>query len=385
MKRPDMARHLHETSLVGSKKSADRCQEDLSYLQNLIDSIEDGLLVVDRHFRIVRANKNFLNRFARNNTEVIGQPCYAVLGAEAKACILGGGGCPSRVVLETGRTAETTAAIESENGRRQIIQIHSSPVFDQAGIVYQAIEVIRDLTEKKQLEARLANAEKDAAIGRIAAGLAHEINNPMAAISTCVEGLQRRVAELSMVSSSQREEIIDYLEIIKQSAYRCKAISENLLNFASCAPFAPNPVDLNEVLRNVCLLLEYDANLQKKMIHLFLHHPPPIVQADRAQLSQLFLNIIKNALEATMPGDEISVTSKVNGDKVVVAVKDSGCGIPRENLDKVFEPFFTTKAPGKGTGLGLAICQGIAKQHHATIRLESEVGVGSTFFVELPI
>lgn len=377
-----MPQRLHAEKKGGSGIGRD---DDLFYLQNLIDSLEDGLLVVDRYLRIVSANKNFLHRFGGNAAEVIGRPCYAVLRAEGKSCILGGSGCPSKVVFATGGAAETAAALKSEDGRLQIIHIHASPVFDQTGRVYQAIEVIRDVTQQKQLEAQLANAEKEAAIGRIAAGLAHEINNPMAAISTCVEGVQRRMAEGAMASDEQRQEMIEYLEIIKQSAYRCQAIAENLLNFASRAPFNPQPVDLNEVLRHVCLLLEYDANRQNKRIDLFLSHPLPMLQADRAQLSQVFLNLIKNALEATMPGDEISVTAKMQKDKVAVAVKDSGGGMPREILDKIFEPFFTTKEPGKGTGLGLAICQGIAKQHRATIHVESEIGVGSTFTVELPI
>ncbi|MDZ7290363.1 MAG: ATP-binding protein [candidate division KSB1 bacterium] len=380
-----MTRRAHKNDKAGLAKSANGRHDNLSYLQNLIDSVEDGLLVIDRHLRVLMANRNFLKRFAKTKSEVIEQPCYAVLRAGAKACILCGDGCPSRVAFDTGRAAETTAIIESDDGQKQIIHIHSSPVFDQSGQVYQAIEVIRDITENKRLEAQLAKTEKEAAIGRIAAGLAHEINNPMAAISTCVEGLQRRIADWKEVANGQREEIIEYLEIIKQSAYRCKAIAENLLNFASRAPFTPKPVDLHEVLRQVCLLLEADACRQNKMVHLLLHHPQPKLQADREQLAQLFFNLIKNALEASMPGDTILVTSKVEGNKVSVMVKDSGCGIPRENMDKIFEPFFTTKEPGKGTGLGLAICQGIARQHHATIRVESEVEVGSTFIVELPI
>lgn len=367
------------------EKAAINYDEDLSYLQSLIDSIEDGLLVIDPYFRIVSANKNFLGRFVKAESEVIGRPCYDVLRTGAKACILGGGGCPSRAAFATGRAAETTASLESDSGLRQVIHIHSSPVFDQTGQVYQVIEVIRDITEKKQLEAQLAYAEKQATIGRVAAGLAHEINNPMAAIATCVEGLQRRLAEPATTSSNQREEINEYLEIIKQSAYRCQAIAENLLSFASRAPMELKPVELIELLHKVCLLLEYDAIRQNKTISLHLYHPQPVLQADRAQLTQLFLNLIINAFEASAPGEEISIISKVVGDKVTVAVKDSGCGIPPENLDKIFEPFFTTKETGKGTGLGLAICQGIARQHRGTIRVESEVGVGSTFIVELLI
>jgi PAS domain S-box-containing protein len=370
---------------AGPAKSSTSGRESLPYLQSLIDSIEDGLLVVDRNFRIVKANKNFLSRVAKTEADVVGQPCYEVLRSGSKECLVGGSGCPSRLVFETGRPAETTASLQRQTGHPQILHIHASPVFNQHNQVYQAIEVIRDITETKQLEARLANAERYVAISRIAASVAHEINTPMSAVATCVEGLERRVRGLSGAPTEQREEIIEYLEIIKQSACRCKAIAERLLSYSSRAAFRQEAVDLNDVLRSVCRLVEFDASQANKKIALQLAPLPVVLHGDRAQLSELFLNLMLNAIDATEPGDEISIAMEVDRGKVTVAVRDTGVGISPDIMDKIFEPFFTTKQTSEGAGLGLAICRDIAKKHHGTIYVESEPGVGSAFFVELPL
>jgi len=230
--------------------------------------------------------------------------------------------------------------------------------------------------EMRRFNERLLLTEKLAAIGQLAAGVAHELNTPLASISGYAE-------ELSEIAKGDGDKIRKYTETIRSQTERCKGITQSLLNFARTREFKMQAVDVNALLREAIDYLRFKKRSEKLRIDADLRAAAP-VQADPGQLLQVFLSVLINAADATEGSGAIAVRSE-SGKDVRVVVSDTGCGIPPENMKKVFEPFFTTKGPGQGTGLGLSLSYGIVKQLGGSIDLKSDVGKGTEVTIALPL
>jgi signal transduction histidine kinase/CheY-like chemotaxis protein len=235
------------------------------------------------------------------------------------------------------------------------------------------------MKEIQQMQSQLVESEKLAAIGKLAAGVAHEINNPL----TGIMGFAELMLQSKEISPNQREDVQSILE----QSQRCRRIVQNLLQFSRRKKGTCETVDLGALLEVALQLMKYD--LVRSNIKIEKHFPDdlPAVQADPAQLEQVYLNLINNARQA-MEGKkdgELKVSASREDGQVVLRFKDNGCGIAPENLAKVFDPFFTTKPVGQGTGLGLSISYGIIQQHHGTLKVESQAGTGTAFIITLPI
>ena len=231
--------------------------------------------------------------------------------------------------------------------------------------------------ELQEAQAQLIQSEKLASMGQLAAGVAHEVNNPLGTILLCAHMLLR--------GQGAEEDRLRALRMVIDEATRCKTIVSGLLNFARQGKLALREVSLNEVIRDTLSLVEKQPLFAKVEIELALDESLPAIEADPAQLKDVFLNLVINAAEAMPEGGRLTVATRAVGeDMVEAAFTDTGCGISEENLPKIFNPFFTTKQIGQGTGLGLAISYGIVKMHKGQIGVKSEVGVGTTFTVTLP-
>ncbi len=232
----------------------------------------------------------------------------------------------------------------------------------------------------------MSRSEKLAGIGTLAAGVAHEINNPLASVASCAEGLMDRMDSVDFKSKDDEEVFPDYLKTIYDETYRCKAIISKLLDFSRRQVPVFGEVDLNVLVANVVKLIERQKELKKLNIELDYSAESAIIYGDINQLQQVFLNMILNAIDATADGGKIKITTIGVDNYAQIIFEDTGCGIAPDNLDKIFEPFFTTKSPGKGTGLGLSICYGIIEEHKGKISVSSNrIGVGAAFTVSLPI
>jgi signal transduction histidine kinase len=229
--------------------------------------------------------------------------------------------------------------------------------------------------EMRRFNERLLQTEKLAAIGQLAAGIAHELNTPLASIAGYAE-------ELGEIVQGGGEKVVQYTGVIQSQTERCKAITQSLLNFARKSEIRIQPVDVNVVLREAIDYLRFKKRTSQLAIETDLHELPP-VQADPGQLLQVFLSILVNAADAIVGGGTITVRTRADKD-VRITIADTGSGIPEENLKKVFEPFFTTKEPGEGTGLGLSLSYGIVKQLRGSIDLKSRVGEGTEVTIVLP-
>lgn len=233
-------------------------------------------------------------------------------------------------------------------------------------------------------ESQILQSEKQASIGRLAAGVAHEINNPLTGILSYTHMLLRR--------RDLADDIRSDLEVIAESTDRVTKIVKGLLEFSRQTKLAPEPTDVNNLIRSTISLMENQALVKGISIKFNPGEKLPKVTLDRSQFQSVLLNMIINSLDATKAGDSITVytaaglsTSDSGQKGVEITVADTGSGIPQENLDKLFDPFFSTKEVGKGTGLGLSVSLGIVQRHGGTIRVQSEVGKGTRFFIWLPV
>ena len=233
-------------------------------------------------------------------------------------------------------------------------------------------------------ENRLLQSEKQASVGRLAAGVAHEINNPLTGVLTYTHMLLRR--------KDIGDDIRSDLQTIVESTERVRKIVKGLLDFSRQTKLDQEPTEVNRLVRSTISVMENQALVKGVSIEFNPGEDLPMLTVDRNQFQSVLLNIIINALDATEPGGSIRVSTGISlsasdaGKKgVEIAITDTGCGIPQEDLDKLFDPFFTTKEVGQGTGLGLSVSFGIVQRHGGTIRVQSEVGRGSTFTIWLPV
>jgi len=242
----------------------------------------------------------------------------------------------------------------------------------------------RDKRQRVESEIKLLQSEKQASIGKLAGGVAHEINNPLTGIFTFTHMLLRR--------NDIPEEVRIDLETIAQETERVRKIVKGLLDFSRQTELDREPADVNRLIRHTVSLVENQALIKGVSLNFEQGEGLPMITLDRNQMQSVLLNIVINALDATDPGGSITVTTGIGvstskpGQKgIEILCTDTGCGIPPENLNKLFDPFFTTKEVGHGTGLGLSVSYGIVERHGGTIWVQSKVGKGSTFKVWLPI
>jgi len=305
-----------------------------------------------------------------------GTKCYHKLWGRNEKCP----GCLVEETLATGKTAYRR--IQTESG--QIFDIYNYPVYNERNQIFACIHHIKDLTEKAKIEAQLLHSAKLAAIGEMAAGVAHELNNPLTVIIGTAQMMLREMED----DRPEKELLRDIIN----SGLRCKKIIQNLLTFSRQDQQPFEPTDLNEVVERVLSLIKYQINKNKIEIALNLSCDLPKIMANSQQIQQVLINFLLNArdaLEGVEREKKIEVRTFTYPDKsremVAISVTDNGVGIEPENLSKIFNPFYTTKEATKGTGLGLSVSLGIAEAHGGSIEVESTPGKGSTFTLLLPV
>jgi len=247
-------------------------------------------------------------------------------------------------------------------------------------------EVRRSYEQLRRSQDLLLRQEKLASLGRLAAGLAHEINNPLSSVAGFAEALQRRTQSERIQAMEEFRDVAEYLAFIQEEVGRATAIVRRLLDFARQREPSFEELDLASLVQDTVAMVRRQAAVTNKRIVLDLAPGLPGVQADRQMLQQVILNLLTNALDAIEDEGEVRITALPAPGQVEVLVRDTGSGIPPEHLAKVLDPFFTTKEVGKGTGLGLAISQGIMEQHGGSIEVRSDgVGKGTTVAVRIPV
>ena len=350
-----------------------RLQRERDFNQQILTHTENMILVLDASGRI-----SYVNHRAAE----IGYSVDALLGLPL-ARLIHTSHRPVfhqalRKVLETEAVQVLELPILRSDGRAARYAVNLSSMGEEKSGDHSIVVVMTDVTEAAQLQAELARSEKMAALGRLVAGVAHEVNNPLSAIV----GFTDLLLENREIPSAAREE----LGLILQEAERTRLIVQNMLRFAREMPPHREPLQVNLVLRQALKLRSYGLASRNVDIVERLSESLPIVVADPGQLEQVFLNILNNAFDALEQTDRrgrIEVETAVRGETVEICFRDNGPGI--SNPERIFEPFFTTKPVGQGTGLGLSICYGIIQDHHGEIVCENNAGAeGCTFLIRLP-
>jgi signal transduction histidine kinase len=352
-------------------------------IQAILDGITDVMAVIRPDFRIVSVNHVFFKTFQCLNP--LNQYCYKIFRGADRPC----SPCPLSDALRANHVCRQTHIFDVDGKNRQF-EITASPLMEAGGTAGNVLLLKRDVTVEKAYEAKYYHAEKMATIGLLAAGMAHEINNPLTAIGGFTEGLRRRLPRLRERLAETEPRLVrafqEYLETIRDECNRCRDIVRNLLTFSPREKREFTRVDVNRVVVDVIKLLEHQLkNRLPQAICLDLDPADPMAQSVEAELKQVVLNLVLNALDAIQGGGQITIRSGVRGRWMVVCVTDTGKGIPPENLSKLFDPFFTTKPVGQGIGIGLSTCYNIIRQHQGEILVESGPARGATFRVKLPL
>lgn len=360
-------------------------------LNDILGSIGEGFLILDREFRVVSANKAYLERLRMELSEIKGRYCWEISHRQKEPCYNLGEVCPARETLRTGEPSLAVHTHYSKNYEPLYVEVRSYPLKDLSGRITGIIETVSDITEQKMLEAQLRQAQRLESIGQLAGGVAHDFNNILTAISGYGSLLDMKLPPESPLR--------EYVAEIMKAVERASNLTKGLLAFSRKQPGEPRPVDLNEIVRTITKLLSKLIREDIKL-EINLSHEDLIVMADPGHIEQVLMNLATNARDAMPEGGVLTIkTEKVYiderfrdihgygkpGEYAMLSVSDTGIGMDENIKARIFEPFFTTKEEGKGTGLGLSIVYGLVKQYDGYINVYSEPGGGSTFKIYLPI
>jgi signal transduction histidine kinase len=368
----DMCR-IHDQQ-PSSEQSLLRASSIYTIVMN--DLIHEDVLIIAPNYQILDANNSLLAKTGLTRNEIIGRNCFEVTHHYTGPCSSRDCRCPLKETIATQKPFTTTHIHLDKDEREHHVSISCYPLMGPDGLI-GAIEISKDITRDILMQRSLMQQEKLASIGRLSAGVAHEINNPLTTVLTTVMLLQEDFESGHPIHAE--------LELIAKETLRCRDIVTALLDFARQKTPEMKPGSINETVRETVALTRKQAAFKDIELTASYDHRIPTMWIDNHQMKQALINLLINAIESTDAGGRISVRTQGDpgGEKASIFIQDSGAGIPEGLLDKVFEPFFTTKEAG--TGLGLAITHGIVVQHGGEVKVTSRPKEGTLFTITLPV
>ncbi len=340
------------------------------------DLIQEDVMVIGSHYRILDINDSMLQKFGLRRNDVIGRRCHKITHHQNFPCRGEEHPCPLVETLRTKKPSTATHVHRDKDNKELYYSISCYPLFDN-GEAIGAVEISKDITKEINLQKMMMQQQKLASVGQLAAGVAHEINNPLTTILTTTMLIQE---EMDPADPNYQE-----LQTITNETLRCRRIVTSLLDFARQTKPTMKEQNINSIVRESIALTKKQGAFKDVTLEESLPASIPTINLDKDQIQQSLINLALNAIEATDPGGKVTFAiSFISKDKMLeIAISDTGKGIPEEDLDHIFDPFFTSKE--SGTGLGLAITHGIIQQHGGTIEVKSKLGHGTTFTIRLPI
>ena len=343
------------------------------FSENILESLNDGLAVLNREDRVVRWNRRLEELYGirhedavdRSIADIFDEGFFDTLRAARRESP--DGAAVYRVPLVT----------RHDPPHRVLVNLATTPLRDSGGAIAGTILVMEDISSRVQLEEQLQISEKMASLGLLAAGVAHEVNTPLTGISSYTQML--------LHGAEPDDPKTKVLEKIERQTFRAAKIVNGLLNLARPAQVDSGPVDVNAVINDVLSLLEHQLRTGSIQVRKELAPVPPIVLGIEYKLQQVFLNLFLNARDAMPRGGWLTIVTRGGLSEASIEIADTGSGIPADYLSRIYDPFFTTKDIGKGTGLGLSITYGIVQEHGGTITCDSSVGQGTRFTLTLPL
>jgi two-component system, NtrC family, sensor kinase len=367
-------RHIQQLRIANADVEANRWEiiRSRNILRALFDSLPFSIYIIDRTSKIAAINISRANRVGIHPVQLVGKKCYEALYNRSETCP----GCLVNETLFTGVNTNRHNRIWVDDQPIEW-EINTFAVLNDNNQPGQAILMEQDVTEQRRLEANLIQSEKLAAVGQLAAGVVHEINNPLTAIIANAQILSRELTD--------DPDKLESVKLIELAGVRASQVVQNLLGFARKENYDFKPTNLNETIQNALKLLQHKLVAQSVPLKQDLAEDMPLILGSRDHLEGVWVNLIINALDA-MKGQEgkLVVTSRFANNEFRITIADNGQGIPPEKISRIFEPFYTTKGFNQGTGLGLSICHRIVKNHGGYITVDSQIGLGTKFTIVLP-
>jgi len=371
------SRELSKDLAFEVARRAREIEEQRRFTAKVIDSLPLGLYVIDRQYRVQAWNrKRETGTQGVPREKAIGRPIFDVLHRQPRDLLRR----EFDEVFTSGRL-QVFEAVGEDDRQYRITKI---PMRQGDQEITHLITIGEDITEWKEVQGQIAQSEKLAAIGQLAAGIMHEINNPLATIGACIDAVD---GYRDAVPIDVRPKVEEYLRIMDSEVERCKRIVDNLLDLSRPRAGTKGEERVNTVVEQTLLLLKHHDRFKSLEVRRDLAQDLPPVQASKDQLIQVFMALMLNAADAMEARGTLTVHTARNPareDEVLIAFSDTGHGFAKTDIQKIFEPFYTTKPQGRGTGLGLSICYTIIAEHRGRIEVDSTPGRGSTFTVYLP-
>jgi len=338
------------------------------FSENIVESLHVGVLAVDLDGTVESWNTRMEQLFGVTRAEALGQQLHSVLPVVLAD------------EIAARKNDEQISGIYKQRldhqGKQLILNVSITPLVSKSGERIGRLLLFDDVTQRERMEEQMSQTEKLTAMGLLAAGVAHEVNTPLAVISSYIQMLAKQMPE-----GDPRQSIID--KIVKQT-FRASEIVNNLLNFSRTGATELADVDLNRVVEETLSLVAHPLKTSRIQVVKQLGETLPLVRGSANKLQQVFLNLFLNARDAMPSGGMLEVRTAAHNGSVEVEIADTGAGISHDHINRIFDPFFTTKANGRGTGLGLSVSYGIIKEHAGKIDVRSAPGKGTSFHVEFP-
>jgi two-component system NtrC family sensor kinase len=365
------------TLALRNQRLLDETAELKDYLEEILEQANALITVTDQDRRILVFNRAMERLLGFEKKEILGTDLFRWLPP---------GDCEKlaeeirRVANGGGSTGGIEVRMRNRQGELVNLVFYPAALRDRDQQVSSIILVGQDLTQLRALEKQVLEAEKMASMGKLAAGVVHELNNPLTSISIYAEYLAQKLAcgQVEPADAAKAQKILE-------GARRIQKLTRDLVSYSRPASDEAELLNFNEVVEQGLSFCEHIISKADISLNRELGQNIGLVVGNRNRLLQVVVNLVTNACQAMEAGGELSINTRLQDDWVVLSVSDTGCGIPEKDLERIFEPFFTTKKAGEGTGLGLSIVSSIVEHHQGSIRVKSQVGAGTTFEVWLPI
>ncbi len=386
-----------------------KLRERTDEMETIVNGIQDFILVITPDMEIIDANESFLTKMRYAREDVIGKKCYQVYHRIGHPCNGGETDCPLKEVVRNKRQVRKIQTRLMPDGQKRYYEVNNYPIWEKDGKISKFIHISRDITQHKKEEEeltcrleqmvedrtrqlketheKLLHQDKMSSLGKLSASVVHEINNPIAGILNLIM-LMKRIASEEVVKQKEIDQFKKYLDLMENETRRTSRIVSNLLAFARQSKMEPKRLSINQLIEKTLFLNSNLLKIDGVKVATKLDPNLPDLLGSEDQLQQVFMNLISNAAEAMeSSGGRLTIETRhlLREDKLQINFKDTGPGIPEDDIPKLFEPFFTTKKKGKGVGLGLSVAYGIIQEHDGSIYVKSKVAQGTTFQVRLPL
>ncbi|MCB1505179.1 MAG: HAMP domain-containing protein [Hyphomicrobiaceae bacterium] len=371
----ELARTFRTTSRKLEANQIELAERE-TFLQSMIDAMPDGVRVIAPDYSVLKVNKAFSRQIGLAPEVILGRPCYASSHARTEPCAPTLVTCPLYEIGRNGAALTCRHTHKNRDGQDVLVEVSAAPLELHTGTQKRVgvVEAIRDLSGDIQH----SHEQRLSEIGHLAAGVAHEIRNPLSSIHLTLQAVRDRP------NNDMRDDFSDHLDVMETEIDRCIQVTERLLKLSAPASELPELVAIDEVIPEVVSLLNAEASNAEIAMQLELSPSLRVIAAD-GDIRMLVFNIVQNAFHAMPAGGTMTIKGYVADDQVVIEFRDTGTGIPPEDMQRIFQPFWSRRADGAhGTGLGLPICREIVRRHGGSIRAENSSGHGANFIVTLP-